>query len=243
MTPQPMPVPDLDDQHVLHRSADAHLAQRHHVHVVVDEHRAVVAAERAGDRVVVPARHDRRVRRAPGRELHGPGHADAHRPHVGRRQPGLGEHLLGQPVDLGEHRAGALGDVDRVPHRGEDLRGQVGDRDVDAGHTQVDGEHAARAAVELQQGGWASTGAPPPAALLEEVGRDELVDPGTHGVPRGSGERDQVRPAPRAARPHMAQQRAGRGRCVRHAVIVTRAAKGPGRPRTTVAPSGDRGNG
>src|SRR3712207_6847075 len=31
---------DLDDEHVLGRAADAHLAQRHHVHVVVDVHRA-----------------------------------------------------------------------------------------------------------------------------------------------------------------------------------------------------------
>src|ERR687889_201644 len=47
-----------------------------------------------------------------GGELHGPGYTHAHDAHVCRCQARLGEHLLRQPVDLGEDDAGAVGDVD-----------------------------------------------------------------------------------------------------------------------------------
>src|SRR3954464_3863299 len=40
-----------------------------------------------------------------------------------RRRPGLGERFLRQPVHLGEHGPGPLGDVDVVAGGGEDLRG------------------------------------------------------------------------------------------------------------------------
>ena len=125
---------------------------------------------------------------------------------------------------------GPVGDVDRVADGGEDLRGQIGDRDVDAGDAEVDGEHAAGPAVELQQGRRPAAGAPPPAALLEEVGRDQLVDPGAHRVPRGTGQRHQVRAAARPAGAHVAQQHAGRGRGVRHGAIVTRGGTLPRSP-------------
>ena len=72
MMPQPMPVPTLTTSTSCDRPGDAHLPQGHDVHVVVDVDRALVAAERARDRVVVPARHDRRVRR-PARSRTPPG--------------------------------------------------------------------------------------------------------------------------------------------------------------------------
>ena len=122
MTPQPMPVPTFTTSTSWAEPATPDLAQRHHVHVVVDVDRAVVAAERAGDRVVVPARHDRRVRRPPGRELHrARARRRPRRSTSAGREPGLGEHLLRQPVDLGEHRPGPVGDVDRVADGREDL--------------------------------------------------------------------------------------------------------------------------
>jgi hypothetical protein len=150
------------------------------------------------------------VRRPAGRELHRPGHADADGPDVGRREPGLAEHLLRQPVDLCHDHVGALGDVDRVPDRGQDLRRQVGDGDVDAAGPEVHRQHAAGAAVELQQGRRPAPGAPAAAALGQEVRGDELVDPGADRVPGGTGERDQVRPAARTPGPHVPEQR-GRG--------------------------------
>jgi hypothetical protein len=61
-----------------------------------------------------------------------------------------------------------------VPHRGEHLRGEVGDGDVDAGDPEVDGQDAAGPAVELQDRGRATAGAPAPAALLEQVRLDQL---------------------------------------------------------------------
>ena len=188
---------DLHDEHVLDGAGDPHLPEGHDVHVVVDVDRALVPAERAGDRVVVPARHDRRVRGASGRELHRPG-TPTPTAHRGGGQSGVGEHLLRQPVDLRQDDAGTIGDVDRVTHGGEDLRREVGDRDVDARHAQIHGEHAARPAVELQERGRAPTGAPAPTPLLEEVGRDQLVDARAHRVSRRSRERHELGAAARA---------------------------------------------
>jgi hypothetical protein len=66
---------DLHDQHVLGRPGDPPLTQGHDVDVVVGVDRAVVPAARAEERVVVPARHERRGDRPAGRELHRPRHA------------------------------------------------------------------------------------------------------------------------------------------------------------------------
>ena len=78
------PGADLDEEQVVDLApVGPVLAQRHDVDVVVDQHRdAVAVGEALGDRVAVPAGHDRRVARAPGRVLDRPGDADADPAHV-----------------------------------------------------------------------------------------------------------------------------------------------------------------
>ena len=108
------------------------LAERHDVDVVVDEHRHVEAPLHvAGHVVAVPAGHDRRVDRAPGRVLHGPGQADADR----RRGP---------PVS---RRCSASSSRDRRLRPSRAPLGAVGDVEVLATSTRTVPARSARAAV------------------------------------------------------------------------------------------------
>ena len=74
MRPQPMPVPDLDEQQVVHRRSPARpvLTQGHDVHVVVDQDGDAgepLRRSRCGIGYAVPAGHDRRADHPPGGEL------------------------------------------------------------------------------------------------------------------------------------------------------------------------------
>src|SRR5690606_14893316 len=93
---------DLDEEQVLRGGAAVpELAQRQGVDVVVDQDVEVVAVgEVAGDGVLVPARHDRRVDRPPGGELDGPGHADADRLDRFQGAARLGEQLPHALLDV-----------------------------------------------------------------------------------------------------------------------------------------------
>ena len=113
--PQPDAGTDLHEEQVVGGPGDSAvpLADRHDVHVVVDDDRAVVLApEQVADRVSVPTGHDRRRHRNAVAEAHRTGHADAD-----AGQPGVGAvgaQLREDLVDPVQHGLRAGADVGRL---------------------------------------------------------------------------------------------------------------------------------
>ena len=101
MMPGADPGGDLDEDHVREvRPVAAMLAERHRVDVALQQRRRAEArGQPVGDRVAVPAGHDRRVDRAPGGDLDRPRDADRRAEHVGPRVPGLGQQLVEGALD------------------------------------------------------------------------------------------------------------------------------------------------
>ncbi len=169
------------------------LAQRHDVHVVVDQAWGVVVlGEAVTDRVAVPARHDRRVYRPAGGELDRAGDADTHRHEivVGLHRAHASRRVEVE-LDLPEHRFGPGGDVEVDGLLGEQLAGEVGDAEPGVGGAEVGDEHPAGIAVEGEEGGWTATGGRGVPNLGHQPVGDEPVDPeGDRGAcqPGGAGD-------------------------------------------------------
>ena len=99
------------------------LAQRHDVHVVVDEHgHVVVLGEPVGDREAVPAGHHRRRDRLAAGERDRRGDADADAAHVFTRAIGLAQQVVEAFVDPVENLLGKAGDVGVVALLGQRRR-------------------------------------------------------------------------------------------------------------------------
>ena len=142
MMPAPMPVRDLDEDQVVDvGQVGVPLAQGHDVDVVVDEHRDVeVALHVAGHVVAVPAGHDRRVDRAAGRVLDGPGQADADRGQR-RRRRGAARRSSARDrrADPAEHGLGAGRRCRGPARRSASTRpGEVGERGAGVRGADVD---------------------------------------------------------------------------------------------------------
>ena len=154
------------------------LAQRHDVHVVVDQAWGVVAlGEAVTDRVAVPPGHDRRVDRPAGGELDRAGDADAHRHHVVVDPAVQVEQGVEVELDLSEHRFGPGGDVEVDGLLGEELAGEVGDAEPGVGGAQVGDEHPAGLPVEGEEGRRTATGGRGVPDLGHQPVGDEPVDP------------------------------------------------------------------
>ena len=112
---------DLHEHEVLDvRPGERAFAERHDVHVVVDEHRHLeVLLHPAGHVEAVPAGHDRRVHRAPGVVLDRAGHADADRRELVAVAAELLDEGEGGVDHPAEHGLGALRDVDALGALGE----------------------------------------------------------------------------------------------------------------------------
>ena len=187
------------------------LADRHDVHVVVDQRRhAEVLRQPLAHRVVVPARHDRRVHGPAGDVLDRPGQADADAAERAEVAAGLAQQLLDRRLEPGEQRVGAFGDRDVVRLLGEDLAAQVGDRDAGVGGADVGADHDAGLAVEGERGRRSAAGrravGPGHQPLVGEQHVDALGD-GRAGQPGGGGE---VAAGDGVAVPHQVEDRAGR---------------------------------
>ena len=147
----PDPGADLDEQQRrLVRGQRPGLAERAQVHVVLQQRRAAErAAQARGDRVGVPARHDRRPDRDAVPAVDRTRHADHHRP-----RGGVAGHLRPQRaqvrLDGGEHRVRPLGDVDVDVPVGPDGLAQVDDGEVRAVCTEVGDQHVAAARGERE---------------------------------------------------------------------------------------------
>ena len=170
------------------------LAERHDVHVVVDEDgRVVVRGEPVRDREAVPAGHDRRRDGLAAREGDRAGDADADAADVGGGAGDLFEQDDEALVDVLEDDLGAVGDV-HVERR----LGQRGAREV--GHDQprvrgaeVGDQDDARALVEGQHGRGTPTGGGAAAGLVDELVREQRVEALRDRGTREAGAADEVR--------------------------------------------------
>src|SRR5215208_610598 len=178
---------DLDEQQVV-RVAPMRpvLAQRHDVHVVVDEHGGVVAGrEPARQGEAVPTRHDRRVDGLAGGERDRARHADADAADVRCGAVHLAQQLLEALAHEVEHRLRPGGDVHVERELGERRAGQIADRDARVGGAQVGGEHDARELVEGEDGRWPPARRAAAARLVDELVRQQRIDALGH---RGAGQ-------------------------------------------------------
>jgi hypothetical protein len=176
------------------------LADREHVDVVVEDHRAAeLAGDRVADRVPVPARHDRRRHRDPAVEVDRPGDADAraHGPvhahlgeHLADALEGGGEDLLRSPADVGGAVAGGEHVQPAVGHPD----GHPGGADRDADEADVGGEVDERGAPATARGRR--------PGLLGEA---ELGEPGHLGGDGGPGDLESVGQLRLRERPLIAQ--------------------------------------
>ena len=144
----------LDEHEVLAvRPGEGALAEGHDVDVVVDEDRHLeVLLHPAGHVEAIPAGHDRRVHRAPGRVLDGAGNADADRDEVVVRAPQLVEQVSGRGHHPAEHGLGAARDVDGLVHLAEHGAGQVGYGERGVRCAEVGGQYDAGRGVEGELG-------------------------------------------------------------------------------------------
>lgn len=168
------------------------LAERHHVDVVVDQDRRVVASgEEVRHPGAVPAAHDRRPHHRPGARLDRPGDADADRPHMPGRVAGLGQqppHLLVQP---GEYGLGPIVDVQFLRGLGQHRAAEFGDRDRAVRGAEVHRAHHRGARGQLEGERRAPAVGRHRAGLHQQPAVDQQVDPlrdGRTRQPGGGGE-------------------------------------------------------
>ena len=191
---------DLDEHHVL-EAVPEHpvLAQRHDVHVVVDQDgHAVALAQHVGDRVAVPARHDRRADRPAGLEVDRAGQPDPERQHVPAPAAGGREQAVERRAQPVEHGVRPVADGDRLLDLGQRRAGEVAHRQAAVGRAEVGGEHDAGILVHRERGGR------PPArraaravALHDQARREQHTDALEDGRPRQPRGGDEVAAADR----------------------------------------------
>ena len=195
-----MPVPTLTNSRCsVSRQWRPVLAQGHDVHVVVDEHRRVVAlGEPLGDREAVPAGHDRRVdRRADGERRPGRGRRRRSR----ARRPAVRPRAREQLEERARGRASstASGPSAMSISSGASASGvgrEVADRQARVRGAEVGGEHDAGGVVEGQHGRRAAAGRRAVAGLVDELVGEQRVDAlgdgraGEAGAARELGPRD-----------------------------------------------------
>jgi hypothetical protein len=204
---------DLDEQEVALRApVRPVLADGHDVHVVVDEDRHVEAPrEAAGDRVAVPAGHDRRVDGPAGGELDRARNADADAPHLVRLAPGARQELRELRLDDAEHRVGARADVEVLGQLGERVAGEVHHREARVGGAEVGAEHDRAIAREDEAGGGPAAGRGQLGRLADEPAFDEPVDALADRRAAHAGEPGEIGPRDRCPLTDQREERPGAG--------------------------------
>ena len=152
------------------------LAERHDVHVVVDEDgRVVVAGEPARDREAVPAGHDRRRDGLAAREGDRAGDTDTDAAHVRGAAVDLGEQPAERLVDLLEHDLRAFGDIQVERRLRQGRTGEIGHHETRVGRAQIADQHDARALVEGQHRGRPPAGGSAAAGFVHELVREQGI--------------------------------------------------------------------
>ncbi len=195
------------------------LAERHDVDVVVDPYGRVVArCQPLADRVPVPARHDRRRDRPPGRKLHGARDANADAAQGTRPRPPRLERVE-QRFDPADDRLRAIRDVCglllEMQHRPVEVR----DGNRDAGGPEVRDEQVPRLGVEAKLPRWPAARAGADSRLRDEAAIDKLGDALRHDGARQAGSLRNVEPGTSASAAHRIedgrQRRIGEHRATR----------------------------
>ena len=179
MIPGADPGRDLHEDHVREVGpVAAVLAERHRVDVALQQRRGAEAlGQPVGDRIAVPAGHDRRVDRAPRGDLDRPGTPIAAPSTSARRVPGLGEQRVEGLLDPVQHRLRPVGDPQRRLELGQRDAREVADREPPVARAQVRGQDHADALVEGQRRRTATAARRAGLGLLDQQrGREQDAD-------------------------------------------------------------------
>ena len=232
---------DLHEQQVLDVTVDEDvLAERHDVHVVVDEHGdREHAGHKARDVEAVPARHDRRAHRATHGVLHGARHTDPDA-HQVVAPSAAGQQILcvGQyPVKDG---LGTVGNVDRRVDAVDRLAGKVREPERRVACAEVGSQDDPGVGVETKLHRRASTGRRGLPHGGQQVGAEQHVDLRADGRAGESGVDGELRPGARLTVEHDGQDigcLAGpgcqRGNARRHLQVLPGGVGGPQRHGTS----------
>ena len=200
--------PDLDDHDVVVAGghARAPLAECEQVHVVVDpDRRAVPGGEPLADRIAVPARHDRWRDGPAGPELDRTRHADPDAPQSTGHALGRREQEVEQRVDAIEPGLGSVLDARGLVVMAEDPAVEGGERDVDAGRTEVGDEQVAGRGPECELARRTAARAWPDRALRHQPAVDQFADAAGDDRPPEPGALDELGTRPRAPEPDLVQ--------------------------------------
>ena len=172
------PGADLDEDEVLDAAAAARreLAERHHVHVVVEPDGHAASGEPRAHVIPVPAGHDRRRDRQRRLELDGSRDADPDPPEASRQGPRLRLALVEELLDACEHRVRAGRDVGALCSVDEDLAREIGERDVHARRAEVGDEQIPGVGAEAEQPGRPASRRRAEPVLGQEAVVEERVD-------------------------------------------------------------------
>jgi hypothetical protein len=182
------------------------LAERHDVHVVVDEdRRVVVLGEPVGHGEAVPAGHDRRGDGLAAAEGHGAGDADADAADVDRGAGDLGEELLEALVDPLEHDLRAGRDVHVERRLGQRGAREVAHHEPGVGGAEVGDQDDARALVEREDGRGPATGGGAASGLVNELVGEQGIEPLRNGGASQTGAANQIGAGHRLAVPDQAE--------------------------------------
>jgi hypothetical protein len=198
----------------------APLGERHHVGVVVDEHRRPGQHSQERRQLdAVPAGHDRRVEAGSPLEVDGAGDRQPHRADVARLAPDLVQQAAEPGHDLRHQvlrgRPHRLVQVHRDEHRAV----EVADPELGAAATDGPGEHHPGVPVEAQvRGGTARRGAllAHVRALDDQPGVEQRREPGRDRRPRQPGEPADVAAGEHATVPDQGEDLPDRGGTGRH---------------------------
>ena len=192
---------DLDHDDVVVAGGDprAPLTEPQDVDVVVDPHGGPVAlGEALPDRVAVPAGHDRRRDRPARPELDRPRYRDPDAPQpAGDRLGGRAERLE-QRLDPLQARLRAGLDPGRLLVVAKDPPVERGQRDVDAGSSEIRHEDVARPRPGTRADAAAGHRSRAHVALHDEASVDELADPLGDDRPAEAGPVDELGAGARA---------------------------------------------
>jgi hypothetical protein len=223
----------LHVDHVVVPAGDAvaPLAERHHVHVVVDPHGdAEPRREPIADRIAVPAGHDRRRHGQTAAELDRARDPDA---------DGADRRVAASPCDEAreqlleatEHLDRTVRDVGRLAEMRQDGAAEIGERDIDAGRAEVGDEERPGIRREPHVARRPAAGARCRAVRDDETAVREFRDALRGDGAREAGRVHHLGPRPRAVDPDHVED-------VGKAVVTTRGAHGAVGRRSSAAGPG-----
>ena len=162
---------DLDHQEVFNIALQTPLlAQRHQVHIVVDEHRSSeFLAQIVLDGKAVPLGHQRRVNQLPADKIHRARHTNTNANDLFARISALLEQLSHQHPNTRQHNAGAAAHIRGFTVVRQHLQVRQHQCQIQTGGAQIGAKDDAQAAVQLDGFGSAPTRRTLQASLFQQA--------------------------------------------------------------------------